>query len=157
MSQEQTDITGANGGGFFDVDWLTNLVVPFEFEFEGHKLKGRWYKYKTTTPMWARGLRERQTQRLERYTEIENELRPAIESKDRRAQARLIAEKTKLDEEYQRASYLWLADAIVEWNAVDAAKTPIPIDVLRFDGFPLPFMVSLGQYLEDSRTDKNPT
>lgn len=143
-----------NGSGEFDVGALVNLIVPFEFPYEGSTLKGRWYKYKTTTPEYARQTQEQQNQRIEKYLSLENQIQA---TKDRRAQARLLKEKQALDEQYQRTNYAWLADAIVEWNATDKGQ-PIPVDVIRLDSFPLPFMLALAEHLEASRhADKNPT
>lgn len=146
-----------NGNAAFNIDALVNMVVPFEFPFEGSVLKGTWRKYATTTPKWARDLRVEQSKRLERYIDLEKELKSARSSNNRKAQTRLIKQKESLDDEYQRASYSWLADAVVTWNAVDNDKQPIPIEAMRMDGFPLPFLVAFGQHLEESRTDKNPS
>lgn len=137
----------------FDVSALVNLIVPFEFPFEGSTLKGTWLKYGTTTPDYAKRIRKAQQERLEKYAAIETKLKA---TKDRRAQLKLIKDKEKLDQEYQRVEYSWLADAIQTWNAVDKGE-PIPIEAIRLDGFPLPFMVALADHLENSRTDKNPT
>lgn len=141
-----------NGNGVFDVGWLRDLIVPFEFEFEGHKLSGTWRKYATTTPAWGQRVREEQAKRLERYAQLLEELRTA----KGRAATKLMTEKEQLDDAYQRAQYSWLTDAVVTWNAVDQGQ-PLPIESMKMDGFPLPFLTALGKHLEDSRTDKNPT
>ncbi len=136
----------------FDIDAITELIVSFEFEFEGQKLKGRWYKYKTTTPQWAADRVERYNQRLERFIEISNTLKT---TKDTKLILKLNKEKTELQEESQRAQYDWLADAIVEWNATSKGQA-IPIKAIRLKSFPAPFMVALGEHLEADRAGENP-
>lgn len=149
MSESQN---GADAS-VFDIGALRELVVPFEFSFEGGVLKGEWRKYGTTTPTYAREQRDAQNKRIEKFAEIERGLKA---TKDRKVQLKLIKDKTALEEEYQRVEYSWLADAITKWNATDQGQ-PVPIEAMRLDGFPLPFMIALAQHLEDSRVDKNPT
>jgi len=143
-----------NGDGVFDIDAITDLVVPFEFEFEGHKLKGHWYKYKTTTPEWAAERARRYAERLERFVEIKKEL---AQTKDTALILKLNREQQDVTEESQRAQYDWIADAIVDWNAVTKDQTPVPVASIRLKGFPIPFMVKLGQHLEADRAGENPT
>jgi len=138
----------------FDIDAIIDLIVPFEFEFEGHKLKGHWFKYKTTTPEWAQQRVDRYTLRLERLVEIQKEIN---QTKDTTLILKRNQERTQIEQEAQRALYDWIADAIVDWTAVRRDKTPIPVEEIRTKGFPIPFMVKLGQHLEADRNGENPT
>lgn len=161
MTTEAIDITAAtaavsaasSNGASFDVDALTNLIVPFEFPFEGQKLTGHWLKYKTTTPDHIRERREAYMQRLERFAALEEQVKL---SADPNEVVTLQKEKNDLQEEAQRIRYSWIADAIVDWNATSQGQ-PIPVDVLRMSGFPLPFLVALGDHLAGTRTGENPT
>lgn len=143
----------AQNGAGFDIGAITDLVVPFEFSFEGQTLKGRWYKYRTTTPQWATDRARRYTERLERFVEIKQQLKT---TKNTKQILKLTREKDRLEDEAQRAQYDWLADAIVEWNATSHGQ-PIPVEAIRLASFPVPFMVALGQHLEADRAGENPT
>lgn len=149
------DLTAASNGnaGTFDIDAITEMIVPFEFPFEGSVLKGTWYKYKTVTPEWATERSKRFNDRVERFIEISAEMKS---SRDTALLKKLNKEKSELELEAQRAQYDWLADAIVEWNAIGKSG-PIPIEVIRLKTFPIPFMVALGQHLEKDRSGENPT
>lgn len=152
---EDLNITGANNGAAtaFNVDVLTNLIVPFEFPFEGQTLTGHWYKYKTTTPDHIRQRRERYLQRLEAFAALQEK---ASASSDAAEVLKLQKEKNELEEEAQRVKYSWLGDALIDWNATSNGQ-PIPIDVLKMSGIPLPFLVAFGEYLIGTRTGENPT
>lgn len=154
MTTDQDTAASTNGNaGTFDIDAITEMIVPFEFEFEGKKLKGHWYKYKTTTPDWAASRTRRFNERLERFVKVRDELKAA---KDTALILKLNKEKTDLEDEAARAQYDWLADAIVDWNAVGKGG-PVPIEAIRLKSFPVPFMVALGQHLEKDRSGENPT
>jgi hypothetical protein len=155
MSEELLKSNGErdNGTAVFDIDAITELIVPFEFPFEGSVLKGRWFKYKTVTPEWAAIRSKRFNDRVERFIEISAEMKS---SRDTTLLKKLNKEKSELEDEAQRAQYEWLADAIVEWNAVGKGG-PIPIESIRLKSFPIPFMVALGQHLEKDRSGENPT
>lgn len=145
--------TNGDSSAVFDIDAITEMIVPFEFPFEGSVLKGRWYKYKTVTPDWAAARSKRFNDRVERFIEIREEIKGA---RDTAALKKLNKEKSELEDEAQRAQYDWLADAIVEWNAVGKGG-PIPVESIRLKSFPIPFMVALGQHLEKDRSGENPT
>lgn len=151
---EDTQTTAAQNGAaeVCDIDAITDLIVPFEFPFEGHTLKGRWYKYKTTTPEWATERGKRFNERLERFVEIRAQMKA---TSDAALILKLNKEKSELEAEAQRAQYDWLASAITEWNAV-GKNGPIPIESIRLKSFPVPFMVALGQHLEADRSGEPP-
>jgi len=142
-----------NGDMEFDLDAITNMIVPFEFAFEGRKLKGHWYKYKTTTPQWAAEKNRRFAERMERFVELKKTL---VSTKDTTLLLKTQKEIHEIEDQAQRDQYLWLADAIVDWTATRKGE-PIPVDEIRTKGFPLPFMVALGQHLEKDRAGENPT
>lgn len=149
------DLVKSNGNaGTFDIDAITDLIVPFEFEFEGKKLVGKWYKYKTVTPDWAADRARRFNDRMQRFAEIFNQIKS---TKDTQLLLKLHKEKSELEDEAARAQYDWLADAITEWNAVYKDKSPIPIEAVRLKSFPIPLMVALAQHLEKDRAGENPT
>jgi hypothetical protein len=152
MTDADTAATNGNAGTF-DIDAITELIVPFEFPFEGSILKGHWYKYKTTTPEWASERSKRFQTRLERFLDIKQQLQA---TKDTALILKLSKEKAELEDEAARAQYDWLADAIVDWNAVGKGG-PVPIESMRLKSFPTPFMVALGQHLEKDRSGENPT
>lgn len=149
------DITGAQNGEVFAVGDLLDLIVPFEFPFAGQKLKGRWYKYKTSTRTYVTEKTAERQQQLNRWAELQKQIE-ALQPDDPKVD-QLIAECQKLDEEAQRTNVSWLADAIVEWNAVDRDKQLIPITHAGLAGMPIPFLVMFAKYLVDSRGDDNPT
>lgn len=153
MSDQDTAANNGNAATF-DIDAITDLIVPFEFEFRGSKLRGRWFMYKTTTPEWATNLRRRFNEHVERFIDVTAEMKT---THDTVLLKKLNKEKARLEDEAQRAQYEWLADAIVEWNAVHKDGSPIPIETLRLATFPTPLLVALGKHLEKDRSGENPT
>jgi hypothetical protein len=137
----------------FDIDAITEMIVPFEFEFEGSKLIGKWYKYKTVTPEWAADRARRFNERMERFAEVYKQIKS---TKDTALLVKLNKEKQELEDEAARAQYDWIADAITEWNAVSKGG-PVPVESIRLKSFPIPFMVALAQHLEKDRAGENPT
>lgn len=154
MSEEP--IASTNGDAeVFSIGAILDIVAPFEFPFEGHKLKGKWYKYKTTTREYIKTRVTERNEQLDRFQTLRLEIN-GLESVDPRVPD-MIAECEQLEESVQRTNYSWLTDAIVEWNAVSRTQEPLPITAAAFSEIPVPFLVALDQFLIDSRTDKNPT
>lgn len=147
------DIT-KNGGSPFVVDDLLNMIVPFEFPFEGSTLKGRWYKYKTTAPSYIRSLmakvRGYRDQVLALTEQIDNTKTgdPAL--------AQLLRQRDDLDDRLQRCPYDWMVDGVVEWNVVGREKEPLPITVETLDTFPLLFIEKLNGFFAAERRGENP-
>jgi|SRR6185369_3057060 len=164
MSSEAINITGAessagagvndNGNGFFDVDWLTNLIVPFEFTFEQRKLKGTWYRYRTTTPDWIQQYVNDGRALIEEHRELSEKLATA---KDENEIARIRMRRQEIETAGNRAKYTWVAHALVSWNAVGKDKQVLPINEEVFNQIPLPFLIAFGDYLASTRTGENPT
>jgi len=139
----------------FSVGAILDLAVPFEFPFEGQVLKGRWYKYKTTTREYIKARVTERNDQLTRYRDLQTQIETLADD-DTRIVA-MTAECEQLEEAVQRTNYSWLTDAIIEWNAVGRDQRLIPITAASFAEIPVPFLVALDQFLVDSRTDKNPT
>jgi hypothetical protein len=166
LTNEQPNITGAlspgtssgvitsNGGdGFFDFDWLTNLIVPFSFEFEGRKLTGTWYRYKTTTPEWIQASVNAARSAVEELREIVTKIEKATDSKEIEP---LLKRKVEIEQQSTRARYAWLAESIVSWNASHNGAI-LPINETTFKAIPVPFLIALGDHLASTRTGQNPT
>lgn len=154
MSESETAIQNGHGD-VFSIGEILDIVVPFEFPFEGQKLKGKWYKYKTTTRDYIKARVAERNEQLERYEALRRQI-ATLESGDAKIDE-MTAECARLEDAAQRTNYSWLTDAIIEWNAVGRDKQSLPITAAAFSEIPVPFLVALDQFLIDSRTDKNPT
>jgi hypothetical protein len=154
MSAEQLNITGADTATMFSVGDLLDLIVSFEYPFEGQKLKGRWRKYKTSTRSYVKTKQAERQQQLQRWAELQKQIE-ALAPGDPQIDT-MIAECEKLDEAAQRTNVSWLSDALVEWNAVGRDKNVIPFTPAGLADIPVPFLVKFAQFLVDSRTDENP-
>lgn len=154
--ESKLDITGAssNGSGGFDVGVVLEINVPFEWTYEGQKLTGRWFKYKTTTREYIKARVVERNEQLARYEDLRRTLM-TLQPDDPRTDE-MIAECEKLAEVVDRTNYSWLTDAITEWNMVLQGE-PVPITAAGFARVPIPILVALDKFLVDSRTDKNPT
>ena len=139
----------------FSISAILDIITPFEFLFEGQKLKGRWYKYKTTTRDYIKARVTERNEQLARWHSLQLEI-STLSPGDTRIDE-MTVECERLEEAAQRTNYGWLTDAIIEWNAVGRAGEVIPITAAAFAEIPVPFLVALDQFLVDSRTDKNPT
>lgn len=154
MTEEVTAATNGNAETF-SIGAILDIIAPFEFPFEGQKLKGRWYKYKTTTREYIKARVNERNEQLTRFENLRREIN-TLSADDARI-SEMTAECERLEEAAQRTNYSWLTDAIIEWNAVGRDQQPIPITAKSFAEIPVPFLVALDQFLIDSRTDKNPT
>lgn len=153
MSEIQPDNNG--NAEVFSVGAILDIIAPFEFPFEGQKLRGRWYKYKTTTREYIKARVAERNEQLERFETLRREINTL--SPDDPKVAGMIAECERLEEAVQRTNYSWLTDAIIEWNMVGRDKQALPITATAFSEIPVPFLVALDWFLVESRTDKNPT
>lgn len=149
-----SDSAAQNGNGSFVVNDLLDMIVPFEFPFEGSKLTGRWYKYRCTTPAYIRGVRAKVREQRERVLDISQKLVDApLEDPE---VPRLLDERDKLDDLLQRSQYDWMAEGIVEWNAVGHEKAPLPISKETLDTWPLLLLNRLNEFFSKERTGENP-
>lgn len=148
-----TDNAEQNGNGFV-VDDLLNMIVPFEFSFEGSVLRGRWYKYKTNTPSYHRGLMARLRELRGEIMDLSEKIRsPQTEEKDIPA---LVAKRDDIEDRLQRAQYNWMTDALVEWNAVGHDKQILTIAKETLDTFPVALLSKLNEFFEKERVGENP-
>jgi len=151
----EAEAAATNGDGVFSIGAILDIVAPFEFPFEGQKLKGKWYKYKTTTREYIKARVTERNEQLTRYQNLQREINTLSDDEARINE--ITAECERLEEVVERTNYSWLTDAIIEWNAVGRDKQPLPISAAAFAEIPVPFLVALDRFLVDSRTDKNPT
>lgn len=126
--------TNSNGVKPFKISSLVNKVEPFRLEYDGFVLEGEWWKYKTTTPNYAKEFLESLPPIPETGTE---------------------EEKKKVEDERNKAlndfSAQVLTDTVQSWNAVDDDDQPLPISVETFNRLPQPFTEFFMAYLKDLR------
>ncbi len=145
----------AQTGAVFAVGTLLDLIVPFEYPFEGQILKGRWFKYKTSTRTYVKTKTAERQGQLNQWAALQKQIE-ALEPSDP-AVDDLIAQCQQLDDAAQRTNVSWLSDALVEWNAVGRDQQIIPFTPAGLADLPIPFLVQFARFLVDSRTDENPT
>lgn len=112
-----------NGKGTFKIADLVNKLEPFRLEYDEFVLEGRWWKYKTTTPSYAKRLLDSLPQIPESGTDEE----------------RQAAEKARNEAVGDQAARI-LTDTIESWNAVDEQDQPLAISVDTFNQMPEPFI-----------------
>lgn len=144
----------SNGNGFA-IDELLNMVVPFDFPFEGHNLKGKWYKYKTTSPNYVKGMMEKLRIYREKVLTLTRDIGDPATGVD--ALAKLLQERDEAEECLQRTQYDWLADGLVEWNVVNRSGEALPISMDTLNSFPLLFLSKLNEFFANERQGQNPT
>ena len=149
------DLQPAQNGAAFAIGDLLSLIVPFEFPFEGQTLKGRWYKYKTSTRAYSKEVERRRLALIDQWGETKKEIN-TLEMDDPRVDD-LIVRMKEIEIAAERNDTSWLTDALVEWNAIGADQQTIPLTAIGLLDVPVPFLTALAQHLIDSRTDKNPT
>jgi hypothetical protein len=150
-----TEDAAQNGNGGFVVDDLLNMIVPFEFPFEGKTLKGKWYKYKTTTPTYVRTVMRRVRELREQVHTLTQQI---IDAKnDDPDLPKLLSERDELEDQLQRTPYDWMATGITEWNAVRVNKEVLPISKETLDSWPLLLLNRLNEFFSKERTGENPT
>lgn len=125
-----------NGAGKFRINDLVNKLVPFRLEYDGFVLEGQWWKYRTTTPAYAKKFLESLPQVPEEGTDDE---------KQKAQQARSKA----LEEQSAQV----LADTIESWNAVDEDDQPLPINAETFNQLPEPFIEFFASYFKGLREE----
>lgn len=117
---------------------LVNKVEPFTFEYGGFTLTGEYYKFKTTTPAYAKAATEALPKVPEKGTEEE------------------IAKAEKEREEaIGKMNAKIIADTIKSWNAEDDGG-PVPPTLEVIEKLPLPFTQKFLEYIADLR-EGNPT
>lgn len=117
---------------------LVNKVDKFRFEYDGFVLEGEYYKYKTTTPNYAR-------------SGLANIPKVPEDGTEEEIKAALKAREEALTTLYNKA----LADTIKSWNAVDGDNNPVPPTVEVLNTLPTPFTDAFAEKLKEWR--ENPT
>lgn len=101
---------------------LVNKVEPFKFEYDGFVLEGEFYKFRTTTPKYAKDA-------MASVPEIP----PGLSGEEL-----AIAEK-KREDAFARLGAKSLSDTIKSWNAEDDEGNALPATVEVFEQLPQPF------------------
>ena len=118
---------------------LVNKVEPFKFEYDGFVLEGEYYKYKTTTPNYAKQMLATLPDELAEGTDEEKE----------------AATKAR-NEAAQKAGLKSIADMIVSWNAEDDQGNSLPLTIELLEQLPAVFTERLVDFFNDLRNG-NPT
>lgn len=114
---------------------LINRSEKFEFDFDGEKLTGEWYKYRTTTTSYLKALQAEVPDMMEDGTDAE----------------RLTARRAR-NEALERVAAKFLADTIKSWDAEgDDGESLLPSQEV-FDSLPGPFVKFLADKFEELRT-----
>lgn len=98
---------------------LVNKVEPFRFEFDGEVVEGTYYKYRTTTPNYAK----------EAAASVEEALTEGTEEEKAK----------KRDEMMAKAGFKAVADTIISWNVEDDEGKPVPLTMETFEQLPEAF------------------
>lgn len=117
---------------------LVDKVEPFRFEFDGEVVEGEYYKYKTTTPNYAKGV----------MAQI-----PEEPNGDGTKQERNAAKQTRV-EALNRVGARVLTDTIKSWDAEDSDGNPLPPSYELFNELPAPFTEKLIAFFEELRNPK---
>ena len=144
------DITGGNNR----IAAFVNRVEVFEFEYDGLKVSGEWYKYKTTTPRYKQE-RDRKLQdaqdRLAALPDLLKGIDDASARESRRAE--LVQE---IEAELNASALEYFADTIKHWQDEDGNEIPITLEV--FQEIPDPFIEALAKHFKKLRDEAvNPT
>jgi len=113
---------------------LVNKVEPFKFEYDGFTLEGEFYKYRTTTPSYAK-------KALASLPEIPENANNG---------EREAAEKARL-EANEKLGAKALADTIKSWSATDDDDNPVAPSLETFESLPTPFTTAFLKYLASLR------
>lgn len=112
---------------------LVNKVEPFTFEYDGFALSGEYYKFKTTTPAYAKAA----TEALPKIPEDGTEEEKAAAEKER-------------EEALGKMNAKIIADTIKSWNAEDEnGAVPPTLEVI--EQLPLPFTQKFLAFIAELR------
>ena len=113
---------------------LVNKVEPFRFEYDGFVLEGEFYKYRTTTPSYAKTA-------LAELPEI-----PENASNGEREAAQKARQEAS-----ERLGARALADTIKSWNAEDDDGNALAPSMETFEKLPEPFTRMFLKFLASRR------
>lgn len=133
---------------------FVNRVDPFEFEFDGLKVAGEWWKYKTTTPGYKAD-RDRKLAALQERADALPETVKGIEDEAERERERLRLNK-ELEEDLNAYALTFFSDTIKRWEDEDGNEIPLTLEV--FQQIPEPFTQALSKHFKELREQAvNPT
>lgn len=118
---------------------LVNKVETFRFEYDVFVLEGEWYKYRTTTPSYAK-------KSLEGLPEI-----PEGGTEEEQQAAEKARDKALADVGFQA-----LADTIKSWNAEDDDGNALPPSREVFEQLPNTFTNKFLEFLGTLRDGASP-
>lgn len=119
-----------------NISAIAERVEPFTFTFDGEELKGRYYKWKTQTPSYAKAMQERIPAELTEGTEAE-----LAANKAARREASIALGETA-----------FLADTIVEWDLTDVEGGEVlPITLATLEKLPADFTEQLIAFFAELR------
>lgn len=113
---------------------LVNKVDTFRFEYDGFVLEGEYWKYRTTTPDYAK-------KGLAAIPEVPET------GTDEEIRAAQKLRREALDTFYNQA----LADTVKSWNALDDDNNPVPPTLETFNSLPEPFTNAFAGFLKGLR------
>jgi len=126
---------------------LVNKVEPFRFEYDGFVLEGEYFKYRTTTPSYAK-----------------EALAAIPKVPDGGTDEEKAAATKARGEALERVSAKSLTDTIKSWNAEDDDGNPVPISIEVFEQLPelfitafLAFLTSLREGAEKKESTTSPS
>lgn len=133
---------------------FVNRVEPFEFEFDGLKVSGEWWKYKTTTPGYKTD-REKRLAELQERAEALPEILKTIPDETAREGQRLLLNK-ELEVDLNSYALTFFSDTIKRWEDEDGNEIPLTLEV--FQQIPEPFTQALSKHFKELREQAvNPT
>lgn len=117
---------------------LVDKVEPFRFEFDGEVVEGEYYKYRTTTPKYAKAILAQLP----------------VEPNGNGTKQEQAAAKLAHGEEVSRVGARVLTDTIKSWDAEDSDGNPLPPSYELFNQLPALFTEKLMTFFEELRNPK---
>lgn len=121
----------------FKINDLVEKVEPFSFPFDGMVLEGKYFKYKTTTPNYAK----------ESLASIPDELTEGTEEEK-------AANRKARNEAMMTRGLKIITDTIIEWNAEDGEGNPVRPSIELFSQLPDLFTEKFMNFFQDLREPK---
>jgi len=118
---------------------LVNRVEPFCFDFDGLKLEGTYYKYRTTVPTYLESLGQSVPNKLDTGTDEE-----------------LKANADAIETAKAEIGFRLLADTIITWDVEDEEGNPLPFSMETFKCLPDLFSQKFVTFIRELR-EGNPT
>lgn len=116
----------------FRISDLVDKTDTFKFVYDDFELTGRYYKYKTRTPNYAKAALATVPPELEEGTPED-----------------LAKRETERNAAYGALGWKWFADTVIEWNAIDDQENSVPIAEETFDKLPVSFTARFREFLDE--------